>query len=271
MELRAFATALIDARTVDDKLRPPPTADPLTDDDPGPPTRRTRPERPDALTIVHPREVRVPKLEGMRDPAQRARILHAFANHELQAAELFAWAVLAFPDAPAAFRKGLVGILADEQRHCRMYLERLAAHGGSFGDYRVTGHFWSKAEGLRTPLDFVCTMGLTFECANLDFALEYSDAARAAGDHATAAVIDKVHDDEIRHVKFGWHWLRELKPESDSMWDTYLAHLQWPLDPGRARGKRFDREARIAAGFDDDFIARLEATRPKQPSGKPSR
>jgi IS4 transposase len=27
----------------------------------------------------------------MRDPAQRARILHALANHELQAAELFAW------------------------------------------------------------------------------------------------------------------------------------------------------------------------------------
>ena len=30
----------------------------------------------------------------MRDPAQRARILHALANHELQAIELFAWALL---------------------------------------------------------------------------------------------------------------------------------------------------------------------------------
>jgi len=30
---------------------------------------------------------------------QRALILHALANHELQAIELFAWALLAFTDA----------------------------------------------------------------------------------------------------------------------------------------------------------------------------
>jgi len=36
---------------------------------------------------------------------------HALANHELQAIELFAWAVLAFPDTPIAFRRGLIAIL----------------------------------------------------------------------------------------------------------------------------------------------------------------
>ena len=76
----------------------------------------------------------------MRDPAQRARILHALANHELQAIELFAWAVLAYPSAPAQFRRGLVAILAGEQRHFQLYADRLTALATTFGDHPVTGH-----------------------------------------------------------------------------------------------------------------------------------
>src|SRR2546430_2292140 len=77
--------------------------------------RIAAPGRPTELAIVAGRQARVPPVAGMRDPAQRARILHALANHELQAIELFAWAVLAYPDTPVAFRRGLVAILADEQ------------------------------------------------------------------------------------------------------------------------------------------------------------
>src|SRR5687768_10416942 len=130
----------------------------------------------------------------MRDPAQRARILHALANHELQAIELFAWALLAFPQAPRGFRAGLVAILAEEQLHLRLYDERLRAHGLGFGDLPVTAHFWNRLPPAN-PLAFVCTMGLTFENANLDFAGAYAAAARAAGDEATGAVLDRVHAD----------------------------------------------------------------------------
>ena len=35
--------------------------------------------------------------------------------------------LLAFPDAPGAFRRGCLAVLADEQRHCRLYLVRLGA------------------------------------------------------------------------------------------------------------------------------------------------
>ena len=61
---------------------------------------------------------------------------------------------------------------------------------------------------IRTPLEFVCAIGLTFENANLDFAQEYAAAAREAGDDATAAVLDLVHDDETRHVAFAWTWFQ---------------------------------------------------------------
>ncbi|HTM21355.1 MAG TPA: DUF455 family protein [Kofleriaceae bacterium] len=267
MELRAFAERVLQATTVAGKLDPP--AGPLTDGDPGPALRVAAPVRPPELPIRSSREVRVPPVDGYRDPAQRARILHALANHELQAAELFAWALLAFPAAPPPFRRGLCAILADEQRHCRLYVDRIEALGARFGDFGVTGHFWSKlCADVHAPLDFVCLMGLTFENANLDFAAEYAAAARAAGDPDTAAVLARVHADEIEHVGFAWHWLAELAPGADP-WQLWVDTLRWPLGPGRARGRSFDRAAREAAGMTPAFIDRLAAAQPKRPSGRP--
>ena len=123
MEIRAYCLQLLEADTLEGKLRPPP-AD-LTDEQPGPALRIRGPIRPATLRHDPLRKVKVPPLSGMADPEQRARIIHSLANHELQAAELFAWALLLFPDMPASFRQGCVGILREEQEHCGLYIERL--------------------------------------------------------------------------------------------------------------------------------------------------
>ena len=263
----AYAESIVLGTTLDAKLVPPP-AD-LILDDAGAAIRHAAPGRPSDLAIVPGRRARVPPLAGMRDPAQRARILHALANHELQAVELFAWALLAFPEAPLAFRRGLVAILADEQRHFALYAQRLAAHAARFGDHPVTGHFWNKLDHARTPVEFACVMGLTFEAANLDFAGDYAAAARAAGDAETADVLDRVHSDEIGHVHFGWTWLRRLGGADADPWQTYLANIRAPLGPARARGARLDEDARRRAGFDPAFIAELARVAPTRPSGEP--
>jgi uncharacterized ferritin-like protein (DUF455 family) len=262
---RDYAVAILFADSLDAKLAPPPRLD---DERPGQPRRVDAPVRPAGLTISPAREVKVPPIAGMRDRSQRIRILHALANHELQAAELFAWALLAFPDAPAAFRRGLLNILADEQRHCRLYIDRLTELGARFGELPVTGHFWNQLGQVTTPLRFVCAMGLTFENANLDFAQDYAEAARDAGDDATARALDVVHRDEIRHVGFAWQWMLKLAPGKPA-WPTYLANIDKPLGPERARGKRFDRASRVAAGMDAQFIAALAAARAVRPNGAP--
>lgn len=265
MNVRDYARSIIEADTLEGKLAPPPGD--LDDSRPGPPLRIDAPARPARLAIAH--RIKVPPPQGMSDPAQRARIVHALANHELQAAELFAWALLAFPEAPAPFRRGLLGILADEQRHCRLYMACMEAHGVHLGDYPVTGHFWNKLAPVTTPLAFVCTMGLTFENANLDFAAQYARGAEDAGDLALARALAQVHADEVRHVHFAWRWLTQLKPAAQSPWEAYLATVEWPLGPARARGKDFDTDSRRAAGLDDEFIAHLAATDPKRPGGGP--
>lgn len=265
MHVRDFARSILEADTLAGKLTLPPRD--LDDSRPGPALRMDAPVRPPELVIA--RRIKVPPPQGMADPAQRARIVHALANHELQAAELFAWALLAFPEAPAPFRRGLVAILADEQRHCRLYMECMEALGVRLGDLPVTGHFWNKIASIRTPLGFVCTMGLTFENANLDFAPQYAQGAAAAGDLALVRALARVHEDEVRHVRFAWNWLLKLKPPHLSPWDAYLATVQWPLGPARARGKHFDADSRRAAGFDAGFIDKLAGVEPKRPGGAP--
>jgi uncharacterized ferritin-like protein (DUF455 family) len=256
MEIRDFAQTVVTTEDLAVKLAPAPAG--LTDDSPGPAVRFEKPGRPPGLEFQ--RRIEVPSIEGMPDPAQRPRILHALANHELQAAELFAWALLAFPDAPGDFRRGLLRILDDEQRHTRMYIARVEDAGARFGDFPVNGYFWSKIESITSPLRFLCAMSLTFENANLDHTIDYEEAARRAGDAKTAAVIERVHRDEIEHVRFGWTWLQIFKREDESAWDAFRANLTWPLRPAKARGRSFHREGREAAGLDAEFIRRLEET-----------
>jgi len=264
-ELSRLALALLEADTLAGKLAPVPAG---ARDDERVARRLTAPARPVELRVRPARAGRVPPVAGMHDPEQRARILHALANHELQAVELFAWALLAFPDAPARFRRGLAVILGEEQRHMRLYMGRLAALGHRMGDFPVTGHFWNHLGQLSSPLHFVCVMGLTFENANLDFAQEYAVAARAVGDPETAAVLDEVHRDEIRHVRFAWRWLRRFEGER-SGWRAYLDSVAPPLGPGRARGRDMCLASRRAAGLDEEFIAGLAASAPTRPSGAP--
>lgn len=264
MELRAFAERVIFAEDLAGKLEYP---EEFSDDAPGVATFVEHPARPPRLAIAPARDARVPPIIGMPDRSQRARIVHAMANHELQAAELFAWALLAFPDAAPAFRRGMAAILVDEQRHCQMYIDCLQSLHCEFGDHPVTGHFWNRAPDIQTPLAFVCAMGLTFENANLDFAGEYAAAAAACGDEQLTAVLNEVHADEIRHVAFAWRWLIKWAPDPD-VWKTFTAHLKPPLDPSRARGKTFDVASRRAAGLSEEFIDALSQVTAKRPSGR---
>ena len=130
-----------------------------------PPSRRlTAPGRPAALRLV----ARAPKTRGLRSPLARARALHTFLHHELQAAELMAWALLAFADAPQEFREGLARIAGDEVRHMGMYAGHIERLGHGVGEFPVRDWFWERVPSARSPVEFVATMGLGLEGANLD-------------------------------------------------------------------------------------------------------
>lgn len=256
MQLREVATRLLHADTLAGKMWWP-TGEVL-DTDRGAPTAWRDPSRPPELQIASRGDrKRMPAPGALHDPMMRARALHTFANHELMAIELMAWALLAYPEADAAFRRGLVRILRDEQRHLAMYVERLRDLGVAFGDLPVNDHFWRCAPSLTTPLKWVCAMNLVFEQANLDHAPIFASHFDRVEDTASAELMRQIERDEIHHVGFGARFLASNTPAGRATFDVWVENLTFHNTPDRAAGATFNGEARRASGLDDDFIARL--------------
>src|SRR5690348_1204073 len=93
-DVEAWAEAYVLSTDLEYKLAPPPP--PRFYRERGEVVRLEKPGRPAEFRPARRRE-RTPKPEALRDPLYRARVLHAFVHHELQAADLMCWAVLAFP------------------------------------------------------------------------------------------------------------------------------------------------------------------------------
>lgn len=260
MQTRAFAERVLFGDTLADKLTRP---GPLRDDVPGPALSRPpdAPGRSGLLSLAHEHAVRpFPTRRELKEEEGRARALHAFANHELLALELMALTLLRFPDAPRGFRDDIVRTLVDEQRHLRMYCARLEQLGHPFGEEPVNGWFWHCLSDLDRIETYTAAMSLTFEQANLDFADHFRYRFRALGDPDTAAILDTVYRDEIRHVAHGVRWWRETHGGAAHLdFDAWQRALPPPLTPARARGRGFDRAGRRAAGLDAGFLSRLQA------------
>lgn len=266
MQISDFARQLLTSPVLADKLRPPSL--PLMDDRQGTAVRIERPARPENLQFAARRSApAMPRGRALRDPHKRGIAHHIMANHELQAVEVMAWVLLAFPDAPGAFRQGLIPIIEDEQRHTRMHIERARLLGVEFGDFAVNSYIWQKAQQFASPLDYLAGLPLTFEARNLDHTLEFAGEFEAAGDSRSAALMRVIHRDEIGHVAFGIEWLRRLKPQHLSDWDAFESHLHWPLRPSKARGEQFHRASRVEAGLTAEFIDQLAATDPGSSDG----
>ena len=235
MELQDFARRVLFAESLEEKLAAPDGT--ITDEVRGPAlVTPDAPGRPAHLRMA-PRGERadLPPLHELHREEPRAVLFHFFANHELLATELMALAILKFPDAPRAFRRALLQTLRDEQEHTRMYLQHMGRGGIAFGDLPVNGYFWRHVSGMESPLDYVSRLSLTFEQANLDFSHHFAGVFGRMGDGDTAALMQRIYEDEISHVGCGLHWLRKWKQPDESDFDAWRKVLRFPLSPARAR------------------------------------
>lgn len=258
MELREWAQIILSAETIEGKLICPAE---LTDNQPGPPLLWEEPVRPPGMSFKRKsREEKLPIFPELCDPDKRAVCLHRFAGHELLAVEVMAFTLLAFPDAPKTFRKGLAHTLKEEQGHVKLYIDRMACFDVHFGDLPLYRHFWKHTSYIRSPKDYVCMMSLTMEMANLDFAPMFGKMFSLHGDHESAALMGQILKDEIGHVGFGWNWLKRFNPGNLNEWDVWestLASLM--LTPKRAKGKALvDPTTRLKAGIPEDWIEKLK-------------
>lgn len=264
MNINDFAEQLLMGNSLDDKLISPDKL--VYNDYSAIKAAPTAPGRPELLSFKASESVPFPK--QFDDDHARGQVMHFFANHELLAIEIMALALLRFPEAPKAFKVGLVKTIREEQEHMNLYRERMKDLGVEFGSIPVNDYFWKAMKDMNTPMDYVMSLSLIFEQANLDFSKHFLNSFKKLGDTKSADVLQTVYDDEISHVQFGLHWFRKWKQRDKSDWQTFCEKLNFPLSPARAKSSlHFDFSARKKAGFDDEFISELEVY--SQSKGRP--
>ena len=219
------------------------------------PLRLEGPGRPPGLEELE-RAPRTPRPGALQRPEARAALFVRFLHHELQAAELFAWGVLAFPDTPRAFREGLVRLASEELGHLELYRTHARRLGADTDRMPIRDWFWTRVHACTEPAQFVAFLGLGLEGANLDHSARFAEAFRACGDEEGAAILERVGRDEVRHVAFSRTWFEHFTGQP-------LAFEQWaealpaPLTPALFRGTPLQRTARAAAGMDTTFLDAL--------------
>lgn len=249
-----WAESYVTAATLAYKLEPP--ARPEAWESAPVPRRLATPGRPPELVPLE-RPHKTPRAGALRDAKKRAQLVHTFFHHELQAAELMCWALLAFPHAPRELRRGLLRICDDELRHARMYASHLEALGSRVGAFGVRDWFWERVTTSRDPVDFVALLGIGFEGGNLDHSARFAALFREAGDLEGARIQEIVGAEEIGHVRFAVRWFTELA--GPLTFERWLATLPPPLTPIVMRGRPIARSARLRAGLSDEFVDALEA------------
>ena len=219
-----------------------------------------RPGRP-ATWRIEKKSARTPREGALARPEARAQLFHTFAHHELQAAELFAWGILAFPQTPLDFRIGLLQLCQAELEHLALYLEHMRLLGTRFGDHGIRDWFWERVPACADPSSFLAFLGLGLEGANLEHTHRFAHAFRCVGDTRGAKILDRIEREETAHVAFALKWFEHFTGEPLD-YERWRAALPAPLSPGLLRGQPLNRAARRRAGMGERFLIRLEAEGP---------
>ena len=205
-------------------------------------------------------QAKFPRRASFHLDDKKAMALHFFANHELLAIEMMAAAILFYEfeneDEKILFQKGLVKTIQDEQKHLKLYTNRMKEWKLELGDLPLNDFFWNYMPALKTPSMFYSAMALTFESANLDFAQYYSTCFREVDDEKTSLIMKTVYEDEISHVALGAKWLNQWRKDKD-LWTYYCENLPELLTPNRAKGINYNQAYRVEAGLDQNFCQNL--------------
>jgi uncharacterized ferritin-like protein (DUF455 family) len=211
-----------------------------------PPARPARPERPPLMAPRH-----VPRRRISAGPRGRIALLHALAHIELNAVDL-AWDLIARfagPEVPRAFADDWVKVAEEEAKHFGLLSRRLQELGARYGDLPAHDGLWQAAEATAHDLlARLAVVPLVLEARGLDVTPAMIAKLKAAGDEASAGILETIYQDEIGHVAIGRRWFewlcetRGLAP-ARAWQDQVRRHFRGALKPP------FNEAARAAAGF----------------------
>jgi uncharacterized ferritin-like protein (DUF455 family) len=213
-----------------------------------------RPASPVGLVLLAPN--RMPKRGRGGSERGRIALWHALAHIEFVAIDLALDMAGRFGAAMGReFVDDFLGVAADEAMHFVLIDRHLHTLGSGYGGLPAHDGLWEAA--LATRHDVAARLAIVpmvLEARGLDVTPATHDRVVALGDARGGRILQRILDDEIRHVGIGTrHFValcrrRGLPPENH--WKTLVKrHFRGALKPP------FNDSARLSAGLSREFYA----------------
>jgi uncharacterized ferritin-like protein (DUF455 family) len=150
----------------------------------------------------------MPKRGKAGSERSRIAMLHALAHIEFTAIDLaFDMAGRFGADFPPAFIADWVAVGADEAMHFALLDRRLNALGAGYGALPAHDGLWEAAAATTDDvLARLAVVPMALEARGLDVTPTMAAAFARAGDGRSAAILNRIYRDEIRHVAAGTRW-----------------------------------------------------------------
>lgn len=207
-----------------------------------------RPGTPAEPELLPPN--RMPKRGRGQSLKGRIALLHALAHIEFVAIDLALDMAGRFGgELGPGFVGDFLSVAADEAMHFALLDRRLRALGSGYGALPAHGGLWSAAESTRNDAAArLAVVPMLLEARGLDVTPMTIERLREAGDEVSAQVLERILDDEIRHVGFGVKHFAALCGQRgdpvESTWKTKVqSHFRGPVNGP------FNDSARAAAGL----------------------
>ncbi len=221
------------------------------------PDRPARPDRPELLPAN-----RMPKRGRAGSERARIAMLHALAHIEYGAIDLAFDAAGRFgADFPPDFVSDWFAVGADEAMHFALLDRRLRALGSCYGALPAHDGLWeAAAETAVDALARLAIVPMVLEARGLDVTPATVERFVLAGDIRSAAILNRIFRDEIRHVAAGTLWFTRAAESQGFLpvehWRLLVRrHFRGELKPP------FNSSARDEAGLSRDFYEGLDAAR----------
>ncbi|HEX2596446.1 MAG TPA: ferritin-like domain-containing protein, partial [Luteimonas sp.] len=149
-------------------------------------------------------------------------------------------------------------VAQEEAYHFSLLSKHLQDLGYAYGDFDAHNGLWEMAE--KTAHDGLARMALVprvLEARGLDVTPAMIVKLRALGDEATATILETILREEVAHVAAGSRWFRWYCAREGADPCSRFRELLDDYARGSLRGP-FNRQARLAAGFDTEEISMLE-------------
>ena len=214
------------------------------------------PGRPAAPELLPPNQM--PKRGKGGSERGRIALWHALAHIEFVAIDLALDMAGRFgPEMGPEFVSDFLMVAADEAMHFALIERHLQVLGSHYGALPAHSGLWDAAsETMHDVAARLAIVPMVLEARGLDVTPATLERVRQAGDEAGARILERILDDEIRHVRFGAkHFAAVCAARGESqepLWKTFVArHFRGAIKPP------FNDSARHSAGLSRSLYAAL--------------